>query len=97
MLFRSGNFCFGANRNPNDKDTMIFQQTFTFVDGEMQSDIDADIIPCTLSSTDSYNDFKPTVAAGSRKQTIIDNMNTYSAPYSEISFDSEGKLIYTLP
>ena len=76
---------------------MIFQQTFTFVDGEMQSDIDADIIPCTLSSTDSYNDFKPTVADGSRKQTIIDNMNTYSAPYSEISFDSEGKLIYTLP
>ena len=60
-------------------------------------DIDADIIPCTLSSTDSYNDFKPTVADGSRKQTIIDNMNTYSAPYSEISFDSEGKLIYTLP
>lgn len=97
ICYSLGNFCFGANRNPNDKDTMIFQQTFTFVDGEMQSDIDADIIPCTLSSTDSYNDFKPTVAAGSRKQTIIDNMNTYSAPYSEISFDSEGKLIYTLP
>ena len=30
IIYSLGNFCFGANRNPADKDTMIFQQTFTF-------------------------------------------------------------------
>lgn len=97
ICYSLGNFCFGGNRNPNDKNTMIFQQTFTFVDGELNSEIDARIIPCRLSSADSYNDFKPIIAEDSRKQTIIDNVNAYSSPYSEISFDSEGKLIYTLP
>ena len=29
ICYSLGNFCFGANRNPKDKDTMIFQQTFT--------------------------------------------------------------------
>ena len=33
-----GNFCFGANRNPKNKETMIFQQTFTYVNGELQVD-----------------------------------------------------------
>lgn len=97
ICYSLGNFCFGANRNPNDKNTMIYQQTFTFVDGQMQTDINAGIIPCTLSSTDSCNDFKPTVASDERKQAIIDKVNEYSSPYSENSFDSEGKLIYTLP
>ena len=97
ICYSLGNFCFGANRNPNDKNTMIYQQTFTFVDGQMQTDINAGIIPCTLSSTDSCNDFKPTVASDERKQAIIDKVNEYSSPYSENSFDSEGELIYTLP
>ena len=30
IVYSLANFCFGANRNPADKDTMIFQQTFTF-------------------------------------------------------------------
>lgn len=30
IIYSLANFCFGANRNPADKDTMIFQQTFTF-------------------------------------------------------------------
>lgn len=30
IIYSLGNFCFGANKNPADKDTMIFQQTFTF-------------------------------------------------------------------
>ena len=29
IAYSLGNFCFGGNKNPQDKDTMIFQQTFT--------------------------------------------------------------------
>jgi len=52
-----GNFCFGGNRNPKDKDTAIYEQTFTFVDGVLQTDISADMIPCSISSTSERNNF----------------------------------------
>lgn len=93
ICYSLGNFCFGGNRNPSDKDTMMFQQTFTYVDGQMQGDINAQIIPCMLSSTKSYNDYQPTIVSGDKKQNIIDNVNKYSEPYSNIEFDIDGKLI----
>jgi poly-gamma-glutamate synthesis protein (capsule biosynthesis protein) len=92
ILYSLGNFCFGGNSNPTDKNTAIYQQTFTFVDGVLQTDISADIIPCSISSTDSKNDYQPTVASGNKMQSIIDKMNEYSKPYSSVSFDNDGKL-----
>ena len=93
ICYSLGNFCFGGNRNPSDKDTMIYQQTFTYKDGELQPDVSAKIIPCTLSSTSSYNDFQPSIVSDSKKQSIIDRVNTYSAQYSNICFDAGGKLM----
>lgn len=93
ICYSLGNFCFGGNRNPQVKQTVIYQQTFTFVDGVLQSDISADIIPCSISSISSRNDFQPTIVEGEEKQSIIDNMNDYSKPYSQAGFDSNGKLI----
>ena len=92
ICYSLGNFCFGGNRNPSDKDTMMFQQTFTYVDGVLQTDVNAKIIPCMLSSTSSYNDFKPTITTDDRKGLIIDNVNTYSEPYSNIRFSDSGML-----
>ena len=92
ICYSLGNFCFGGNRNPSDKDTMMFQQTFTYVDGVLQTDVNAKIIPCMLSSTSSYNDFKPTIMTDDRKGLIIDNVNTYSEPYSNIKFSDSGML-----
>ena len=62
IIYSLGNFCFGGNKNPADKNTAIYQQAFTLINGELQQGIDAQIIPCTLSSVSSYNDFRPTVA-----------------------------------
>lgn len=92
ICYSLGNFCFGGNRNPQVKDTAIFQQTFTFVDRELQNNISAKMIPCTISSTNSVNDFQPTVASGERKATIIEELNEYSKPYSELQLDAEGML-----
>lgn len=93
ICYSLGNFCFGGNRNPKDKDTAIYEQTFTFVDGVLQTDISADIIPCSISSVSDRNNFQPMIAEGERKQTIIDHMNTYSEKYSQIGFDANGKAI----
>lgn len=92
ICYSLGNFCFGGNRNPADKDTAVFRQTFTFVDGVLQKDISADMIPYSISSTTQGNDFQPTPAEGDRKKTIIGNLNDYSKAYSAIEFDDDGRL-----
>lgn len=91
ILYSLGNFCFGANRNPPDKDCMIFQQTFTFADGEKQEDAQIQVIPCSVSSTPSRNDYKPTPVQGEEAQRIIDRINEYSRDMG-VELDGEGRL-----
>lgn len=93
IIYSLGNFSFGANRNPADKDTAVYQQTFTFVDGVLQTDIAARIIPSRLSSHDTYNDFQPAIAEGEKASAILDRMNTYSENYSGVFFDEQGNLL----
>lgn len=93
ICYSLGNFCFGANSNPSDKDTAIFQQTFTFIDGVLQPDVTAGIIPCRISSVTNKNDYCPTVLDGDERQDIIDKMNAYSQDYEEKTFDDEGTII----
>ncbi len=92
IIYSLGNFCFGANRNPADKDTMIFQQTFTFEKGVKREDGDIRIIPCSVSSVSSRNDFKPTPASGEDAKRIIDRVNEFSKDFG-VQFDENGVLI----
>lgn len=91
ILHSLGNFCFGANRSPSDKDTMIYQQTFTFVDGEKQDTLDAKVIPCSISSVDNRNNFQPTPLQGEERLRVIEKLNTYSADLG-ITVSKEGKV-----
>lgn len=91
IAYSLGNFCFGGNTNPADKDTMILQQTFKFVNGKLKKDDNMKIIPCCLSSTKSYNNYQPTISKGSEKQRIINKINSYSKTYG-VKFDSKGKV-----
>lgn len=89
IIYSLANFCFGANRNPADKDTMIAQQTFTFVDGEKQEETEFRIIPCSISSTSSRNDYRPTPAEGDEASRIIGRLNEYSQGFG-LQFDENG-------
>lgn len=89
IVYSLANFCFGGNRNPEDKDTMIFSQTFTFIDGVLQDDITARVIPCSVSSVAGRNDFRPTPAEGKEYNRILDRINTYSEPFS-VWFGEDG-------
>ncbi|MBQ7775556.1 MAG: CapA family protein [Lachnospiraceae bacterium] len=73
-----GNFSFGANRNPSDKDTMIFQQTFTFVEGVKQEETQAKVIPCSISSVSNRNNFQPTPLEGEEAVRVIERLNKFS-------------------
>ena len=89
IVYSLGNFCFGGNRNPADKDCIIFQQTFRFKDGELLEDTSAGIIPCSVSSVTNRNDYKPTPAEGEAYERILGRMNEYSLEFG-VSFDEEG-------
>ncbi|MGN1146987.1 MAG: CapA family protein, partial [Lachnospiraceae bacterium] len=89
IVYSLANFCFGGNRNPQDKDTMIFRQTFTFKDGEKQDTMEAQVIPCLVSSVSTRNDFCPTPAEGEEYTRILGRINEYSAPFG-VEFDENG-------
>lgn len=91
ILYSLGNFCFGANRNPQDKDSMIFQQTFTFLDGEKQESQEIRVIPCSVSSISGRNDYRPTPAQGAEAQRILDRINEYSRDFG-VELDADGTL-----
>ncbi len=64
ILYSLGNFCFGGNRVPSDMDSAIYQQTFTFENGELTPDLDYRIVPCSISSASGYNNYQPTPLYG---------------------------------
>lgn len=82
IVYSLGNFCFGGNRNPLDKDTMIFQQTFTFENGELVQDNVKNIIPCSLSSVKEYNDYQPTILEGSESERVLQKIQELSSGLS---------------
>jgi len=79
IVYSLGNFCFGGNSNPSDKDTMIFQQTFTFTKDGMKEDNVTNVIPCSLSSEKSRNNYQPTPATGEEAARILKKIEDRSA------------------
>lgn len=60
IYYSLGNFSFGGNANPGDKDSAIIQQkVLRYEDGTIALG-DLDIIPCRVSSVTTWNDFRPT-------------------------------------
>ncbi|MBR1645442.1 MAG: CapA family protein [Selenomonadaceae bacterium] len=80
IAYSLGNFCFGANNNPSDKETFILQTTLTR-DGDKIS-ITPHIIPCRISSTNSYNDFCPTPVTGYEAEQILNHLADSSKGYA---------------
>lgn len=78
IVYSLGNFCFGGNMYPSDMDTMIFQQTFTLKGGKLQEDNMTNIIPCSISSVEDYNNYQPTPAAGEKETEILNKITQRS-------------------
>lgn len=87
ITYSLGNFCFGGNNNPSDKDTVIYRQVFTFVDGILQEDENMTLIPATISGHDNYNDYQPAIATGDRKTEIQNRLTDYSAQFGLINLN----------
>ena len=75
ICYSLGNFCFGGNSNPGDKDTMIYRMYVlmgTNADGtHTVRATQEDVIPCRLSSVPNYNNYQPIVLIGSEAERVI--------------------------
>ena len=93
IVYSLGNFCFGGNSNPSDKDTMIARPVFTFKNGKLQKKkTTLKLIPCCLSSTMSYNTYQPTPKKGSERTRLLKKINGMCEALGTTLKDSNGKL-----
>ena len=93
IVYSLGNFCFGGNTNPKDKDTIIFRQTFTFIDGVLTPDNQVEVIPCSISSVTDRNNYQPTPQTGEEAKRIMEKLNEYCTNY-DLKFIEQTDGVY---
>lgn len=77
IAYSLGNFCFGGNKNPSDKDTFILQSNFKFENKKLIS-YSIRVIPCSISTVSYRNDYCPTLLTGNKKDAFLKRINSYS-------------------
>ena len=80
IVYSLSNFVFGGHRNPSDKDSFIYQQTFTFSDSTL-TDTKINIVPVRISGEDNLNNYQPIIAEGETKNKIIEKLNQNSVNF----------------
>ncbi len=63
-----------ADAQPQSTDSLIFQQTFTVLDGAVQGLADFNLIPCSISGNSGKNDCCPIILEGSERQRVLDHI-----------------------
>lgn len=86
IVYSLSNFVFGGHRNPKDKDSFIYQETFTFTDNKL-TDTKVNLVPVSISGEKNLNNYQPVILEGAEKQRVIEKINKYSVNFSWI--DSE--------
>lgn len=82
IIYSLGNFCFGGNKNPKDKNTMIVQAEAHINANGVKDEFKLTVIPCTISSVEDRNDYCPTIADGEKREEILRQVNKYSSGFS---------------
>ncbi len=81
IVYSLGNFSFGGNQNPPDKDTFIFQQTFSFDSDELILDDNINIIPASVSGVKNVNNYQPVILEGEEKERVFNKIMKYSSGF----------------
>jgi len=75
ICYSLGNFSFAGNINPDDMDTYIFQQRFRVYPDGTAENAGFRIIPCSISSQEDVNDFKPTPMDASGAARVVERLH----------------------
>ena len=84
ICYSLGNFSFAGNTRPDDMDTYIFQQRFrVYPDSGKVVNDGFRIIPCSISSQEKVNDFKPTPAERDHSSAILARLEELDAKFEK--------------
>ena len=93
IVYSLGNFCFGCNTNPGDKNCLLFRQTFLAGDDGSVSDGGAEIIPASVSSRTDTNDYHPVLLEGERAQRVLRGVRDVSDASTVLSLSRSGNAV----
>lgn len=85
IVYSLGNFSFGANKNPSDKDTFIYQETYSLRDNKVER-TSSNVIPCSISSSKERNTYQPTPLEGKEGERVLNRLRTYSSKFKQSYF-----------
>ena len=75
ICYSLGNFSFAGNTRPDDMNTYIFQQRWrVYPDSGVVENEGFRIVPCSISSQENINDFKPTPADAAHSDEIVQRL-----------------------
>ncbi|MDR2658245.1 MAG: CapA family protein [Oscillospiraceae bacterium] len=84
ILYSLGNFVFGGNVNPEDRDSYLARLTFNVNDGEA-GPMEFEMIPIRLTELDKGTDYRPVLAMGSEAERIRDRVLARSYKVEDIA------------
>ncbi|XZF76783.1 CapA family protein [Bacillus sp. AL-1R] len=70
IVYSLGNFMFGGNKNPKDKDTFVFQQTFHLNNGILTNQKEIKVVPFSVSSVSYRNNYQSLLLKGPEEQRV---------------------------
>ena len=77
IVYSLGNFVFGGNVNPTDKEAIIYRASFTAADGRVVPSGE-EIVPVRITTAPERNDFRPVVLAGEARDRALARVVTRS-------------------
>nr|WP_231956254.1 CapA family protein [Aneurinibacillus soli] len=86
IVYSLGNFMFGGNQNPSDKDTFIFQQAFHLMDGKLTAQKEIAVLPMSVSSVPVRNNYQPTPLSGKEAMRVWNKIQTASKPLGSLDW-----------
>jgi poly-gamma-glutamate synthesis protein (capsule biosynthesis protein) len=70
IVYSLGNFVFGGNVNPKDKEAIVYQETFTEREGRMVP-AGSTVIPVRVTTAKERNDFRPVPLEGDDRERVL--------------------------
>lgn len=90
IAYSLANFCFGGNNNPPDKRTFILQ-TDLVISNSSLSQIGIRVIPASISSVSTLNNYQPTPSEGADKAVLLEELNNLS---TNLNFELSDEFTY---
>lgn len=81
IVYSLGNLSYGGNGNPDDKDCLLFQQTFTVTGNDVAKNDDVKFIPCTIPK----NSFAPQIVDGDAADRVLGKLQSSTDKIAEMA------------